>query len=374
MAISDFGLTFGASAVEALRKRATLARMAWTDLSGAFTPADHRETLRINYVQPGAVNRNAADAENWGTPNQPTNTKIEMKVDQFWEQEYLLKDRDHDTMSVEDARTIGRTYGNKFGDEIEAFLFETLGAYCQNYSGTAGTAPFASNVDLIADVRAEFEKRDVDMGSLAWINDPANAKDLLKRQDFVAADYRGAEGARSGLSGMIGRRLGFDFATSNNIPAKQSAGTILVNGAASAGATEINVDGVNATAGIRRGERITIGSNSYGVVEGFSGASGKLVLDRGLVAAVADNAAVTTHAARGFALDPSYLAVAFRPSVSQTADYADIMPIVDPETGFSLTLEQVRQKHRTVYNLSAVFGARTLRDAEGIQGILGTGS
>ena len=139
----------------------------------------------------------------------------------------------------------------------------------------------------------------------------------------------------------------------------------------SIGDQTITVDGAGA-GGIDPGELLTNGGNTYAVVLGIGGTAGTVTIDRPAVAAIADNQVLTRGDANtpNLGITPDALAVAMRPTAPPQAG-GDLQSIVDPETGFSLTLEVARIVHGTRYYISALWGSR-VTNAGSVQRFYGT--
>ena len=134
----------------------------------------------------------------------------------------------------------------------------------------------------------------------------------------------------------------------------------------------MHVDGIgtpslSSTRGVRRGERLSIGSTFHTVIEGFvSNSEGDVTIFPALAAAAANNAAVASLAVKPSVFcDPSTLAWAMRPTSPPTpTGNSDITTMVDSETGFALTFEANRLKRRTVFTISCIFDAAVIRDEQ----------
>lgn len=122
-----------------------------------------------------------------------------------------------------------------------------LGLYVDTYKtvGTAGTTP--SGVADITGVGREFDLAKVPLGDRNLVVD-AYAKDkFLQIPAFFEADKVGDDGSAL-RNASLGRKFGTDTVLGQNIAAHSNgsiahSGTFAVNGAVSAGATSMNVDG-----------------------------------------------------------------------------------------------------------------------------------
>ena len=354
------------AALGAFRKRATLARLGFSDLSGAANVAGEGDEFRITKRErPGDPNDASMAAAHDAALVTPGAHKIPIQVDHWKEYHFDVSDRDAAAYDLGTTFTgPAQDYGAALADYMERQLFASLAGGSGFATGTQGTNPFGANIDDIIAARKALIKRDAydASGTVLFIN-PDMEENLLKRDEFTRADFRGDPGVLTGMTGVLGRKFGVTLVMSNNIPdvARGGAGNLAANGAALKGALTLAVDGV--TTGINRGELLTVDSVTYAVNKGFTGTSGIVELDRPLEAAVADNAAVTRGVTDhpGFMLNPYALGVIMRPAAPPLGAGADgPVSLTDPETGFSLSLEAARIKHGTRYFISALWGSRVI--------------
>ena len=365
MAYEDYMLTTLALSLAEFRKRATLARLAYTDVSRAVNSADYGETVRIAYVNRPDV-EDAALASTPSAVQTASTTNIEFTMDRWKRVRWDVSDKDSYALGGNGYRMIAPVYGARLADWMEEEMFRQLAKDVPNVTGTVGTAVFASGIAAIPDALQAIIERDAERMGLSFFVRPAEHNALLKHDDFTKVDERGSEANRTQTDAALGRKFGFDFYVSNNIPktTRASDGDFNFNGAAASGAKSIAVDGAGVN-GVGAGELLTIGGKTYAVRSGISADAGNIELDRGLEAAASDDDQITSAATHGqcWALHPSAIAFSMRPTVSPDAMKvgAKQMSLADPETGFSLTLEECRIEHGTRYILSALFGLRVAR-------------
>lgn len=162
--------------------------------------------------------------------------------------------------------------------------------------GTAGTTP--DGLDDFANAAKMLNEHNVPMTERYGVWDPAANAAFQQLPALVNADKSGTTEALR--AGAIGRVFGIDNYMAQGVTkyTKTGAGTVLVDNAAgyAKGTKTIHVDGV--TTALAAGDRITIGTSpvyQYVITEvgDLSTADQDITLDRGLEAAVADNAAIT---------------------------------------------------------------------------------
>ena len=374
MAYNDFKTEILALALQAFRKRATLARFAWSDLSGAAGVSEQGDTLRITRVSHPGAPGNATMRNTPTALKTAATTKVDLVIDRWKEYHWDVSDKDNYDTGGRGFTQIAPTYGAALADYMERDLFLGLERGSGHLNGTVATALTAANsIAAVIGARQGLVSRDADTANMAAFVTPASAAILLATPAFTTADMAGQQGIFAGMTGALGTKYGFAFAESNNIPAiaKGHANNPNVNGAVSIGDQTITVDGAGA-GGIDPGELLTNGGNTYAVVLGIGGTAGTITIDRPAVAAIADNQVLTRGDANtpNLGITPDALAVAMRPTAAPQSA-GDVMSIVDPETGFSLTLEVARIVHGTRYYISALWGSR-VTNAGSVQRFYGT--
>ena len=184
-------------------------------------------------------------------------------------------------------------------EQVESRIMDNIvGGFAQNVSGTAGTA--ASTQAHITAARKELRDAKCDMSDLVGLIGSTPEASFLNLALFTNRDY-GEPNASAIMEAKLGRKLGIDWFASNvaggSLPTGDTAGTVLVKGAAQTG-TSIIVDGFTAATGkVKAGTRLTFAADAtvYVVAEDcvIAGNEATLVLTVAKAVAAADNAAVT---------------------------------------------------------------------------------
>ncbi len=186
-------------------------------------------------------------------------------------------------------------------DSVDKYLLNQMQVFRQNLSGSIGSRP--STMAHIAGATQTLNDNKV-VGRRVALIDSTVENSFSQLAQFTSEDY-GSDGPSGLREARLGRRYGFDFVTDTNLAAFDRgdiAGTPLVDGAASAGATSITIDGfTSATGTVKAGTAFTIAGDStrYVVRKDASIASNEatVTVTPALASAAADNAAVTVEAA-----------------------------------------------------------------------------
>lgn len=226
--------------------------------------------------------------------------------------------------------------------------------------GTAGTTPFsgdkAGDVSqakrLLAEQLCPTAGRNLVIDPSAEANAAINAQ--LSDMDKVNREVH--------IEGEIGRRHGFDFFMDQDVPyhtAGTSAGT-LAAAAGSVGDTTLACD--TGTGTLVVGDIITFAGHDQQYVIDTAVAdvsSGTLSFNPALVAAVADNAAVTVLASHrvNLAFHPNAFAFVSVPMENRE----NMVQIVDDVTGIVLRLEQIQEYKQKAWEFDVLYGSACIR-------------
>lgn len=223
-------------------------------------------------------------------------------------------------------------------NEIELAVYNAAKIAASRAYGTAGTAPFASNLADPANIKKILDDNGAPMADRSLVIDTTAGAALRTLAQLTKAN----EANDSSLlrQGTLLDLHGFAVRESAQI-ASHTAGTgasYQLNGAHSAGATTIAVDTGSGT--VLAGDVVTINSVKYVVATAL--ASGSFTINApGLRTALSDNTAVTVNAAHvknlGFSRNAILLATRLPKAGGQ--DLAvDRQVITDPRSGLSFEL------------------------------------
>lgn len=233
--------------------------------------------------------------------------------------------------------------------------------------GTAGTTPFASNHNLIAQVRQIlFDNAcPVDDGQITLVLNSAagtNMRNLANLQKVSEAG--GSELLRQGtlldLQGLMIKE------SSQIVTHTAGAATgTLINGAEAVGQTTLTLDTITVnTTGIKAGDVITTAAdstNKYVVNTGLVATSGDIVIGNpGLLIAAPDNNAITIGASYtpNVAFHRSAVELAIRPPANVPGGDAasDTMLVQDPHSGLVFEIAYYKGFRKAMIEVRCVYG------------------
>ena len=347
-----------------LRKRVIMPRLVNT----SYSQEAAQKGDVINVPIPEAKTATAVTPSN--TPPAPSDTApgtVPISLDQWYHADFHLTDKD--------LVQIDRNQ-HFFPMEAEAAIEALAVAVNQHifsrykkvfgYVGTAGTTPFASDVTAATLLKKTLNvqkcPKDLRRAVLDFSAE-ANAVALAPFRDASQSTDRDVI-----IEGEIGRKLGFDWFTDDDVPT-HTAGTgsgYLINnsGGYAAGVSTVTVD--TGTGTILVGDIVSFAGHSQTYAVTAALASNQFSFYPALQASVADNAAVTLRATHvvnlGFHRDA--FAFATRPLAATSVDLSlgnEIMSMQDPKSGLVLRLEVSRQYKQTVWDFDILWGSELVR-------------
>ena len=236
------------------------------------------------------------------------------------------------------------------------------------YTGTAGTPPFATTADII-NARKIMAYNNVPMTNRYAVLDPVATANALGLAAFQDVDKAGKTETK--IEGQLGRYFGYDFFEDNSVPVhdKGAAGTDLIDAATVAvGADPDHLDGVTSAPAV--GDIFTVAGDTqtYAVTAVGSLATNDIDIEFAPKAEVAwaDNAAVTfkNNHTVNLAFHRDAFAFAMRPLASTLAEVElgnKMISMQDPKTGLVMRLEVSRQHKQTRWSLDMLYGVRLVR-------------
>lgn len=258
-----------------------------------------------------------------------------------------------------------RTLTNEMEADLAALYYRSHLAI-----GTVGTNPFASDIDIMADLQQLFDDMGVPRSGRNFVIDSTTATAGLKLDLLQQVHTSGSDDVLR--RGVMGDLMNFDIRQSSAIK-RHTAGTSAshqLNGAHAVGATTLNVD--TGTGTILPGDVLSIANGTpadgYKYVVNSALTAGSLTIGKsGLRSAHADNDAVTRSASYYalMAFHKSALRLATRlPSIPEEGDQAtDSEILTDPVTGLSFELRVYPQYRRVRYEIGAAWGTANLHPA-----------
>ena len=251
---------------------------------------------------------------------------------------------------------------------IESYAALTISQGASRAIGTAGTTPFASDFDAIAELRQVLVDNGMPLDGQATVAMNTNAGTKLRNLAQLQK-VNEAGGEELLRRGELLNLQGLMLKESNGIAAhvKGTATGVTVNGALAIGATAIVFNGATAGAtGIKAGDVVTFAGdadNKYVVETGISAASGTFTIQApGLRAAIADDAAVTIGAnyTGNFAFHRAAAELVVRPPAQpQGGDAAvDRMTVQDPFSGLVYEIAVYKGYAKAMFDITTFYAAK----------------
>jgi hypothetical protein len=248
-------------------------------------------------------------------------------------------------------------------NEIEIDLATSAYLGASRAFGTAGTTPFGSNFDEVAELRKILVDNGAPMNDVTMVLNTAAGTKLRNLAQLQKANENGSTDLlrNGGLLDLQGIML--KESAGIQLPAVGTGASYLVNNAGgyAIGATAITVDGGTGT--ILAGDIITFAGDTNKYVVATALASNVVTLAAsGLRKAAADNAAITVTAAstRNVVFHRNALELAIRaPAMPNGGDAAvDAMTIQDPYSGLVFEVRAYKGFQKAMFNVSAAWGTK----------------
>lgn len=368
-----------------LRNQLQMARLVRTDFSQqAAQPGDRvaiplpPATKTVTDVTPGPT---------FPANQDTTAERVDIVLDQWKEARFHISEKD--------AAEIG-TRSDYIPANVEAAvdgLAEAINSALLaeakkvgEISGTPGTTPFGSNIDVLREIARKMDLNKVPRTARSLVVDPFAMENAAKLGIFEANRFGSREVAADGL---VLRAGGFDWAVDNQVQthtAGSKTGTVTVSGAHSVGVKTITVaTAASSSLDLNAGDIITFGSDdaaekaagrSYAVAAAVSlgaSATGTVTLTEPLEAALSGGEAVniTGNHVMNVAFGRNAFGLAIRPPAEGFApDAARVgvtRTITDPQTGLSMQLKIVEQYHQVSWYVSVLYGVQCLRPSEAVR-------
>lgn len=320
------------------------------------------DTVRAAFTQPQTVSTTYAPAMTLPEGTDQTVDNKTMSLDTYASIQipYTGEDQKH----LNNGAGFQTVYGNQImqamrsiTNKIELDLMLHLGQNAGNAYGTAGTTPFASNMnDLPNIMKLLLDRGCPDDGQITGIYDTTAAVNIQNLSNLFKVNEAGNGDLLR--NGRLGELYNIVLRRSGQVarPAIGSGASYQLNGAHAAGLKTITVDTGSGT--IVAGDVVTINSVKYVVATALSG--GSFTIHSGLVAAGADNDAVAVNAIsrRNVVIHRDAAELAIRPlAMPEGGDAAkDMMTVVDPVSGLAFTLCHYVGFKKSVIEIGTLYG------------------
>ena len=325
--------------------------------------------------------RNVTAAVTHATNQDMAPTKVQVVLDQWKEASFHLSDKDAESVMDGAIPMQAAEAVKSLANAADSYI---LGLYTgiYNYGGTAGTTPFATNLNAFKDARKWLNKSLALMDDRRVVLDPDAEANALLNRVFLKADERGDQGGV--IQGMIGRKLGADWYLNQNVPT-HTAGTYAFTGPGSLVVKSTVAAGVNTliiacasttnTVGgtIKIGDIFTVSGSNYVITANAStavsvGQTLAVQFSPALAVTVVSDTALTlivTDHVVNLAFHRDAFAFASRPLAqsSMAGGGAIFSSVTDPISGLTLRLEVSRQYKQWTYSYDVLYGAKLTRAA-----------
>lgn len=317
--------------------------------------------------------------------------KVQVPLDQWKKKDFFLTDKQ--MKEVQDG-TIPRAAAEavkSIARSVNKYIFTQMKARAYLHAGTAGTTPFAADLDPLQGVRTLLNVAKHPEAGRRVVLDPFAEGNAAFLDIFAKANERGDQ--QGIIAGTIGHKFGADWAMDQQVPSHSNgapgAGPFAIKGAQTAanakgvyedGSGSLIIDGLTITTGtLKSGTLFTIAGSTqqYVVIDDVTAdGTGAVTLHTmpALAADAADNAVVTLVAdhVSNFYFHEQAFAFASRPLgdtvLPGLGTVVQAMP--DPVSGLILRLQVTRQYMQTVWTFDMLYGGRTIRH-DGVARILG---
>ncbi len=361
-----------AQGLKALREQSIMARL----VNRGNEPTPGEKGSSVDVPIPSAITANDVAASR--TSQQPTGlspTKVNIPLNQWKEAAFTLTDKEvqeaQDGLIPMQASEAIKALINAVDDKV---LSEYKGIY--GWTGTGGTAPFASDVSAYANARKILADQLAPMDDRRVVLDPAAEANAIQIRAFQDAGYGGGDGVI--LRGQIGSKMGADWFMDQNIPT-HTAGTLVngtaaklakVNVALAVGATTMNIDDTTLTGTLLEGDCFKFAGNTQSFVvtntTTLTASSNSIIgvtFSPALTAVVDNNAVITFQASSttNLLFHRDAFALATRPLSTGLSGDGNVQAQTDPISGLSLRLEVVREHKQDRFSYDILYGAKLVR-------------
>jgi hypothetical protein len=343
------------------------------------------DTVRAAFTEEPTVNTTYAPAMTIPEGNDQTVTNKTLIIDKVanvqipWTGEdikHLNNGAGYDTIYGQQIAQAMR----KITNTIETYAGGLLKDGVSRAFGTAGTTPFASNFDSIAEVRKILVDNGTPIdGQISLVINSAAGVKLRNLAQLQSVNSAGNEELlrRGTLLDLQGLMLKESAGVASHV--KGSATGALVNGALAVGATSIVFDAATAGAtGIKAGDVITFAAdtaNKYVVETGLVASSGTITIQEpGLIVGIADNNAITVgnDYSGNVAFHRAAAELVVRPPAQPVGGDAavDRMTVQDPFSGLVYEIAVYKGYNKVMFDITTLYGVKVWKGAF-VAGLLG---
>jgi len=348
-----------ARGLEVLRENAVMPRLVNSTYTG--NAANRGDTITVPVsadITAGAV----SPSNTLAAGSDSTLTSKTISLNQWYKAGFFLTDQQITQIDVDNFNTMqGDEAVRSLANNVDGYI---LGLYKGIYSqaGTAGTTPFASNLnDWTTGARNKLNTFLAPMEDRFVVMDADAEGNAINQRALQDTSWRGdSEGIRTG---DIGYALGAGWNLDQNVKTHDTAPptSYLVNSGSSAiGDTTVPVDGGSGTP--VEGDIFTVAGSSQQFVVSSYGSS-TITFAPALTAALTDNAALTFAADHvvNIGFQRNAFGFAMAPIMDAQLNSDTMRQVTDDKTGLSMRLEVSRQEKQWKFEYDVLYGATLLR-------------
>lgn len=357
-----------------LRKKLILPRLVNLDYSSEA--AKKSDTINV----PKATRKTATDvtaAVTAPTPSETTPDNVAVTLENHKHSDAKITDKEMMEVDVNAAFVPLELDSamNALAEAINTQLWTNVKDF-YSYVGTAGTTPFASNTDVIPDLRGQLAAEKCPKGQQRGVLNFAAEAAAQKRSEFRDASQAGKDSVV--IEGELGKFFGVDWYSDDDVPT-HTAGTITTGLIAKASTAQVVGDKTivcttaasTGACALVAGDIIVFAGHTqtYVVTAAATQASAStdvtVNIEPGLKVALAGSEAVSVKASHvlNTIFDRQAIVFVTRPLMSSMLDKRGgvvMETMTDPVTGIALRVELLRQYKQWVWDFDVLWGSKTL--------------
>ena len=330
--------------------------------------ASVKNTVRSLVTEEGTINESATPSMNIPEGDDVTMTTDTMTLDKTVS--VRIPFTGEDVKYIDTGVGYRTAYGDIFQRNINGML-NKIEAHCllmakQGASravGTAGTTPFASDFDLIADARQILFDNGIGMdeGLTTLVIKSAAGTNLRKQAQLQKTNEAGGSdllrrGTLLDLQGFMLKE------TSQIVTHTKGTGSGYLLNDASSSVRDTTIAADTGTGTILAGDIVTFAGTTDNYVVNTALSGGSFTIGKpGLLAAETNDDAITVGAdyTPNIAIHRNAMELAIRPMATPTSSAAtDVESYTDPDTGITILVEVYGGYKKTMIDMTLVYGAK----------------
>jgi hypothetical protein len=357
------------------QKTCVMPRLVDNRYESDLTPANKGEAIAlydVNALTAGDITPGAYPAAN----NTLNIAQRSLSLDYHKNVSFKITTKDLDSIHGGVAPRSLQSAINALSESVDSSIFSEVKKNAYQFVGTAGTTPYASNIDILSDASRMLTTAKAPKTERYHVLDEFAMGNARKLAQFREADKAGTMATLD--SGEVAQAYGFGWYESNNVAQHTTtrSGNYSVDANATAGALTLVVDdsaGASPTA-LVVGDVFTIAGNTQQyTITSYTAATPTanectIGIFPALAANVTDGAVMTVTASHrlNMVFHRDAIAFASRPYVNSPITTGVIQrTIPDPETGLILDLRIHDAWFESYWSISALWGCCVVPNKEG---------